>query len=286
MQTRNKIVLVTLLIITAGACSTAPPSANVKPGHPRDTHERLHGVLWMQTSAEYQTLTQIAFSQATTAFELALSDTNGKGALEQTNSSSSLPPAIVVDIDETILDNSRFQGRLVVDRSEYKEGVWRQWIQKRKAEPIPGALEFLNLVASRGVTIFYVTNRDASQESDTRENLLALNLPLRTDIDVVLSRNENGWSSSDKGSRRSHICKDFRVLILVGDDLGDFVSGAKDEPQARIKLANTHKSMWGKRWILIPNPLYGSWESALFDHDFSKPDQEVLEMKLEKVRGF
>lgn len=285
METINRIVLITLLV-SAEACSTLLPPSNVKPDHGRDTHERLHGVLWMQTSAEYQTLTQLAFSQATGAFEDALHDRNGKAALEQTNDSSLLPPAIVVDIDETILDNSRFQGRLVIDRSEYKEGVWRRWIQKRKAEPVPGALEFLHYVASRGVTIFYVTNRDASQESDTRANLLAFNLPLRTDIDVVLSKNENGWSSSDKGSRRSHICKDFRVLILVGDDLGDFVSGAKDEPQARVKLANTHKSMWGKRWILIPNPLYGSWESALFNHDFSKPDNEVLELKVEKIRGF
>lgn len=286
LQTKTKIVLVLLLLFGVEACSTVPQPTHVKPGHDRDTHERLHGVLWMQTSAEYQTLTRVAFSQAITAFEEALRDPNGKAALEQTDSSSSLPPAIVVDVDETILDNSMFQGRLVTDRSAYKEAVWQQWVQERKAEAVPGALEFLNHVASKGVTIFYVTNRDASHEADTRANLRALNLPLRTDIDVVLSKNENGWSSSDKGSRRSHICKDFRILILVGDDLGDFVSGAKDEPQARIKLANAHKNMWGKRWILIPNPLYGSWEYALFKHDFSKPDKEVLKMKLEHVRGF
>ena len=116
------------------------------------------------------------------------------------------------------------------------------------------------------------------------KNLADLNLPLRSDIDVVLSKNENNWTSSDKGTRRTYVSKSFRIHVLIDDDLGDFV--AKDTPDNRVKLAKAHSGMWGNKWVLIPNPIYGSWESALYGHDFKIPDKDVLEMKFKSVQGF
>ncbi len=286
----KKTAAIAALIFAVSASLAAISTAQIAPIPAtttlRDTHERLDGLLWMQTSAEYQTLTNIAFNQARLTIDAALADKQWTAALEQTKSYSSLAPAIIVDVDETILDNSRFQGRLIKDRSEYNSSAWKKWTEKRMATVVPGADNFLRYVASKKITIFYVTNREASQESDTRINLIDLKLPLRSDIDVVLSKNENTWTSSDKGARRTHVSKNFRILALVGDDLGDFVSGAKDTPDNRVKLAKAYTNMWGTKWILIPNPLYGSWESALYGHDFKLPDKNVLEMKSKKVQGF
>lgn len=279
-------ILIALLATGMAACATPSALTNSHAHSIRDAHEKLDGVLWMQTSAEYHSLVHMIYSQARMAFDNALLDPRSTAALEQDGEYASLPPAIIVDIDETVLDNSRFEGRLAIDRTTYKEDLWRQWVEQRAASAVPGAVDFLNYVATKGVTIFYVTNRDISQERATRDNLEALHFPLRSDLDIILSKNENGWSTSDKGTRRAHLSKDFRILLLVGDDLGDFVSGIKDTPANRVRLADSHKNMWGTRWILLPNPLYGSWERAIFNHDVNKADNEILQIKLKTVQGF
>jgi 5'-nucleotidase (lipoprotein e(P4) family) len=280
-------VLAISIAITAVVCSAprivhtaAPPAAF------RDTHEMLDTVLWVQTSAEFRILARTAFARAQAVLDAALADPAWTAALEQTEPYASLPPAVILDIDETVLDNSPFQGRLVADRTVFDPALWKAWTELREAPPVPGAPDFLAYAVSRGVTVFYVTNRDVSMEEDTRQNLLDLALPVRSDIDVVLTRNENGWTSSDKGARRAHVCKDFRVLLLVGDDLGDFISGARDTLETRTRLADVHSAYWEDRWILIPNPMYGSWESALYGFDSRLPEKAVLDAKFKAVKKF
>jgi 5'-nucleotidase (lipoprotein e(P4) family) len=252
----------------------------------RDTHERLHGTLFMQTAAEHQVLCRIMYTQARNSMDAALADSSWTAALEQEKGFEILPPAVVVDIDETVLDNSRFQGRLTNDRSEYNEATWKEWVAKQAATVVPGAAEFLTYVASKGVAVFYITNRDATQEADTRSNLRNENLPVLQSPDVVLMKGENGWTSSDKKARRQVVAKEYRIVLIVGDDLGDFVTGAKDSPRNRVALANSYANMWGTKWVLIPNALYGSWESALYGHDFALPDNEVLQKKFSAIQGF
>lgn len=259
------------------ACSSTP--------QPSGTNERLNAVLWMQGSAEYHALALNTYAQATKAIAPALADKTWSAALEQIGTYTALPPAIIVDIDETILDNLPFQAQLIKDGKPFNQKDWEQWTQRASAVPLPGAKAFLDAAQAQGVTIFYVTNREATQEQDTRENLLKQQLPLRTDIDVVLTKNENGWNSSDKSSRRTYIVRNFRVIALVGDDFGDFSSGAKGKPQDRVELAKTYESLWGKKWFLLPNPVYGSWEAALHNHDHGMSDEEVLRLKLEALKG-
>lgn len=261
------------------ACSSSGPQ-------PMQSYERLNAVLWMQTSAEYYALTQSVYTQATHMLDKGLADKHWTAAQEQSGNYSHLPPAIILDIDETVLDNLPFQAQLIKDNAPFTQAAWENWTKLAAAEPLPGAKAFLDYANAQGITIFYVTNREASQEEDTRTNLLRQHLPLRDDIDVVLTRNENRWSSSDKGARRHYVSQDFRIIALVGDDFGDFVSGAKGTAETRVELAKNSTDAWGKKWFLIPNPVYGSWEAALFNHDYSTATDKVTALKLKQLKGF
>lgn len=287
MRTNSLKSLFNLSLLASICCISACSSMGSKNiAQTQPTYERLNAVLWMQTSAEYYALTQSAYTQATTMLSKGLADKNWTAAQEQTGDYSNLPPAIILDIDETVLDNLPFQAQLIKDNAIFTQEAWDKWTQLAAAQPLPGAKAFLDYADSQGVTIFYVTNREASQEQDTRKNLLLQKLPLRDDIDVVLTKNENRWSSSDKSARRTFVSKDFRIIALIGDDFGDFVSGAKSSPETRVELAKNSTAAWGSKWFLIPNPVYGSWEAALFNHDYTKPVSEVTDLKLKQLRGF
>lgn len=249
----------------------------------RDTHERLHSVLWQQTSAEYQALTTMTYQQAEAALVRALPDKTWTAALEQTGDYFNLPPAVILDLDETVLDNSPFEGRLINDRIPFNRSKWDQWVEEANARALPGALNFIKEAQHRGVTIFFVTNRRTQHESWTRKNLEALGITLPADIDVVLAEGEqpHNWAS-DKSSRRRYLAGQYRILLLIGDDLGDFVSGAMDMPENRVRLAQQYKDRFGVSWFLVPNSIYGSWEASLYSKGLS--DVEILKSKRKLVR--
>src|SRR5690606_11199373 len=143
---------------------------------------------------------------------------------EQQGDASALPPAVIVDVDETVLDNSYYQARMIRDNTAYSEATWGPWVMEARATAIPGAREFAGYAAKKGVTIFYVTNRMSNLEEATRRNLAAEGFPLSTGVDTVLTRGERKeWSASAKGPRRAHVASTHRILLLIGDDLGDFV---------------------------------------------------------------
>lgn len=252
----------------------------------RDTHELLDAVLWMQTSAEYQVLTKTVYTSAKSALDAALADPTSTAVLEQTGDCSKLPPCVIMDIDETVLDNSRFEGQLVHDGGTYDPKLWGAWVREAAAAPVPGAVDYIKYAQTKGVTVFLVTNREASEESDTLKNLAAVGIKLSKTTDTLLCKKEKPTWGSDKTTRRSYIASSYRIVQLFGDDLGDFVSGAQASPDARCKLACQFTSFWGSKWFLLPNPLYGSWESSLYGGNRSLSDEQVLERKKALVRGF
>ena len=289
LKLKSTLIAVIAMNIALAGCTSKPvmktcPEPITAPALiENEAHERLNAVLWMQTSAEFTALASSAYHQAKLAIDVGLKNKKWTAALEQTEAYSKLPPAIILDVDETVLNNLPFQAQLIKEQKEFNQETWTQWIKKASAVPVPGASEFLAYAASRGVTIFYVTNREATQEADTRINLEKYKLPLRSDIDVILSKNENEWKSSDKTARRSYVSKNFRILALVGDDLGDFVTGAYDTPEKRVEVAVTNNAYWGSKWFLIPNPVYGSWDASIFNHNYKTPPKEVLDLKFKKL---
>ncbi|MCC6539439.1 MAG: 5'-nucleotidase, lipoprotein e(P4) family [Bryobacterales bacterium] len=231
-------------------------------------HEKLIPTLWVQTAVEWEGLCRQAFQQARAALDFALKkNKKHSAALEQpTGSFKKKKPAVILDIDETVLDNSPGQARQVLANAGFVPKDWAVWVNEAQAKAIPGAAEFCRYAASRGVTVFFVTNRDTSEEAATRRNLEHAGFPLDARIDTVLTRGEKPeWASSDKSARRTIVASTHRIVLLVGDDLGDFLSGVRTTPAERRKLTTSHAERWGRDWIVLPNPGYGSWEEALYD---------------------
>jgi len=198
----------------------------------------------------------------------------GTAAAEQWNTAAAtlatLPTAIVVDLDETVLDNTYYQARQLLQGRDYDESSWQAWMQEAAATAIPGAVDFLRAAAAAGHRIFYVTNRLCQRleslaedpcpaRTATLRNLRALGLPNVDDGESLMLRGERPeWSSSDKSVRRAAIAERYRIVALVGDDLRDFV----DRPVFEARRSEL-SGLLGTRWFLLPNPIYGSWEREL-----------------------
>ena len=257
-----------VVVVIAGCASRTPtprtPSAPAAVVATAAAHENLNAVLWVQTALEFEATAVQAYRLAQTQLEAALGDRSWTAAIEQAGDASKLPPAVVLDVDETVLDNSYYQARMVRDGTPFATATWDPWVMEGKATAIPGAAEFTRFAANKGVTVFYVTNRTANLEAATRQNLIDQGFPVAQEVDTVLTRGERPeWSASPKGPRRAHIASSYRILLLIGDDLGDFVVDASGTPQERHTRADAYEAWWGRRWIMIPNPTYGSWERAI-----------------------
>ena len=228
--------------------------------------QSLLAVLFKRTSAEYKANTFQAYASAQRNIDKALADKSWTALLNQKNGYQSLPPAVILDIDETVLDNSEHQVRSIKNGTNYPVG-WKEWVSEESAGALPGVKEYLSYADSKGVKIFYVTNRTHDLEEYTRNNIKALGLPLDNDRDVLLMKNEKGWAS-DKTSRRDLIKKDFRVIQIFGDQLDDFIPLEETATTVnnRKALIDKYASMWGEKWYMLINPMNGEWEEALYEH--------------------
>lgn len=248
------------------------------------THENMNAVLWVRTSLEYRHTATQAYRLASLMLDRALEDRTTSAAIEQTSGFRDLPPAVILDVDETVLDNSPAQVEAMTSASGmFSEELWDQWVRKAAAKAIPGAAEFLKLAAAKGVEIFYVTNREQRHEADTIRNLEAEGLPF-ADADHVLTKGEVAGWGSDKASRRRYLSARYRIVMLVGDDANDFLSGVRGSIDERDHAVAPYQSFLGVRWIIIPNPTYGSWENALWGGGYPQNRSDALKARCEMLR--
>jgi len=261
MPARRPLALLALAALALAACG--PKRALVSP--------ILYPTAWVQTSAEYEAVARQAYASAERSLELAIADSTWTAALEQSGDFAALPPAIVFDVDETLLANAPFEADMAKEGLMYDDPAFDVWVRSASAEPIPGALEFVTDAAGRGITIFYLSGRRHAWEPFTRENLERAGFPLATHDDVVPAGGERPEWTSDKSSRRAWIAERYRILLLVGDDFNDFVSAAVPL-ERRAELVREHADRWGQKWIIVPNPIYGSWERALYDFESGLSD--------------
>lgn len=274
---RHRLAAGLVLVVCLASCRTWTAATPSGVGAP----ESLDAALWMRTSAEYYALAEQAFRLASVQVDEALKPENRSwtAALEQTRGYEDLPPAVLVDSDEAVLDTSGYQIQLVASGRRFRRADWNAWVQKRKSRAIPGAVEFLKGAAAKGVRIFYVTNRDVETEDATRQNLQDLGFPVDADGANILSRDERPDWGGNKDARRRFVAASHRIILIVGDDLVDFVAGSRTDPAARVALARKWRSYWGTRWIMIPNVFYGGWEQALYGFDHSLDHAQVLKRK-------
>jgi 5'-nucleotidase (lipoprotein e(P4) family) len=229
--------------------------------------EQLNATLWMQVAPEYRAITQQVYKAAS---EKIAAPSKGSAALEQSAVADDvltrLPGAVVLDLDETVLDNTIYQARLLRDRTVYNAKSWGDWVAAGEAEALPGAREFIARARGLGLAVFYITNRDCTAppptsadpcpaKTATMRNLVALGIDPQPDPSRMLLRGERPeWTNSSKTARRAFVAANYRIVALVGDDLGDFT-----DPQAYAGDRERLEPRFGNTWFLLPNPIYGSW---------------------------
>jgi len=284
---RSTLLTLSLLTIALAGCKptslTGPVASAAKPAaaatakiDDAPAHDNLNAVLWMQASAEYAAVTQTIYRAAADHLGTALAEKNWDALVpdERGNAATGLPPAVVMDVDETVLDNSPYQARLIRNNAEYDEVTWAQWVAEKKAKPLPGVVDFTKAAAAKGVTILYLSNRAEHLKDATLANLRSAGLPVKDDSvflglgTFVAGCEQNG---SEKSCRRKLAGQKYRVLMQFGDQLGDFVEVIANTREGRAGLMTEYGDWFGERWWMLPNPSYGSWEPALFNNAWDQP---------------
>jgi 5'-nucleotidase (lipoprotein e(P4) family) len=253
----------------------------------QDASDLLLAALWTQRSVEYKANALTVFALARIRLDEALADKGWTAApAEQTGNYQALPPAVILDIDETLLDNSKYQVWMMKSDQTFSTKTWNEFCAAQISTAVPGALEFVKYADSKGVKIFYITNRAAETEKDTRENMQKLGFPLGGNVDTFLMQNEKpGWGSA-KSTRRAEVTKDYRVLLNIGDNFGDFDDRYRSSEADRLKAYEADMAYWGKQWLMIANPTYGSFDTAPYGHDFKKSREEQRKAKRDVLESW
>jgi len=243
----------------------------------------------MQRSAEYDALVRQTYAQAAQQLPALLEDSTLTAAVEQNEQMrvgayADLPPAVILDVDETVLDNSAYQARLILDDETYDTESWNAWCREREATAVPGARRFVEAATEAGADVFYLTNRRDTVRAATRDNLEALGFPV-DDERLIMRGQREDWAASDKAPRREHIMRTHRIVMQIGDNLGDFLSEVETSLDEREHMSTSYgrDAFWGTRWFMLPNPQYGSWEGALFGYDYSLSPEEQRQRKRDQL---
>ncbi|RZZ89924.1 5'-nucleotidase, lipoprotein e(P4) family [Pseudoxanthomonas winnipegensis] len=258
----------------APATAAATQPVPTTPTAPAD--DNLNAVLWVQRSVEYQALSIQTYRAAADHLDAALKEKHWDALVpeERGNAATGLKPAVILDVDETVLDNSPYQARLIRDNAEYDEVSWDRWVAEKKAKAVPGVVDFAKAANAKGVTLLYVSNRAVHLKDATIANLKAVGLPVADDsVFLGLGTNVPGCeqNGTEKNCRRKLAGQKYRVLMQFGDQLGDFVQVVANTQADREKLLTQYRDWFGERWWMLAGPTYGSWEPALFNNDWQQP---------------
>ena len=268
---------IALSLVLAGCQSVAeaPPVAAATPAPAAvPAHDNLNATAWVQQAAEAHMAHRQTWRSAERLLDAALADPRWD-ALTPTDRVApldGLPPAIVVDVDETVLDNSPYQVRLIRDDARFEDATWNAWVDEGRATAVSGAPAFAQAAAKRGITMIYLTNREHANSAVTRRNLEAVGFPPVAEAQFLgLGFETPGCvpKGSDKGCRRQWVSQRYRVLMQFGDQLGDFFSITDNAAPARAAQLQGFDAWVGERWFTVANPSYGSWEYGLYGNDRS-----------------
>ncbi len=267
----NKLIPLLLLTLAAGlpACKHTPVTA-----------EAQLAIAWVDTAAEYDALTLQAYQNAASHLDELIAD-KPSSALPYQESADDLPVAVILDVDETSVSNVDFQ--VYID-GNFSHEAFDYWQLNNPARRIKGAPEFIEAARDKGVTVFFITNRPCHQrdfapgpcpqEAITLQDLAEAGI--ETDADHLMLVDEKpGWNR-EKRLRQELVARDYRVIMLIGDDLGDFLPCTRAKPVApcapasaddRTRVTLQYKQYWGVRWHILPNPMHGSWSSFIAGGD-------------------
>jgi 5'-nucleotidase (lipoprotein e(P4) family) len=256
----KKLIIVTAIIMLASCAAVKQSALPAEESSARafisktvtettdDQDHLILATLWFQKSAEMRALYYQCFRSA----QIALAENLAWAGRTK-------PAAVVLDIDETLLDNSPYQGWQVLEKKEFNNDDWYRWVEMAQAKPLPGAVEFTRYADSLGVEVFYVSNRTVQEMGATIENMAALGFVNADSTHMLLKE-----TTSSKVERRALIEKDYEILLLVGDNLADH-SGTYEKRGADNGFAavDADRRLFGTKYIVLPNPMYGNWLNEL-----------------------
>ncbi|MBM9510977.1 5'-nucleotidase, lipoprotein e(P4) family [Desulfogranum marinum] len=271
------IVIVGVVILSTGCSQRAASSSTAL------VHNSFNSVLWMQQSSNFHATSLQTYNTATNNLEKAVKDSAWTAIPGQVKQAASLPPAVVLDVDETVLDNTKYHAKIIVENAEYNSQTWDHWLSLQQATATPGAVSFINHATAAGVEIIYITNRTCKkrtgtkdkcpQKADTINNLKNVGIEGIKPANILLKNEQTGWLS-EKESRKKLVAQKYRIMMLFGDDLGDFLPNVKKNitSEQRADLVTANEKKWGRVWYMLPNPKYGSWWNVL-----EEPKMKYLE---------
>lgn len=266
-----KVLKITLLALITGAAASGCTSHSEARKQSVLQNQAALGVIWMQQSGEYQALAYQAFNTAKTAFDHAKA---AKGRKK----------AVVVDLDETFLDNSAYAGWQVKNSQPFEGASWTDWVNARQSGAVPGAVEFSNYVNSHGGTVFFVSNRrDDVEKSATIDDMNRLGFNNVSEKTLFLKKDK-----SSKSARFNEItAQGYDIVLYVGDNLNDFGDAAyhKSNPERR-HFVTEHKNAFGTRFIMLPNPNYGDWEGGLDKNYYKSDTQSRIDTRLKSINAW
>ena len=270
-------VLATVVLATGCAQKTEEKKEENKSGDNKITltydqlrsRENTMGALWYQNAAEVDALYQQGYNVATNKLKELLKQPTDK------------PYSIVLDIDETVLSNIPFQVKMVKDGTAFNPKLWDEWVQKAEAKPVAGAKEFLQFADKNKVQIYYISDRTDAQVDATIKNLEAQGLPVQG-RDHLMFKKEGDKS---KEGRRQEVLKHTNLVMLFGDNLVDFAEFSTKSEADRDKMFEQLKAEFGDKFIIFPNPMYGSWESAVYQGE-KKDGKGQSEARLNALKGY
>lgn len=211
--------------------------------------ENTMATLWYQQSEEAKALYLQGYQVAKQRLDTLLSQATDK------------PYSIVLDIDETVLDNSPYQAKNIKEGTGFTPDSWDKWVQKKSAKAVAGAKDFLQYANDKGVQIYYVSDRTTKQVEPTMENLEKEGIPVQGKDHFLFL--EEGVKS--KEGRRQKVQETTNLVLLFGDNLLDFAEFSKTSHEDRRKLLDQLHAEFGSKFIIFPNPMYGSWESSVYN---------------------
>ena len=270
-------VLATVVLATGCAQKTDEKKEENKSGDNKITltydqlrsRENTMGTLWYQNAAEVDALYQQGYNVATNKLKELLKQPTDK------------PYSIVLDIDETVLSNIPFQVKMIKDGTAFNPKLWDEWVQKAEAKPVAGAKEFLQFADKNKVQIYYISDRTDAQVDATIKNLEAQGLPVQG-RDHLMFKKEGDKS---KEGRRQEVLKHTNLVMLFGDNLVDFAEFSTKSEADRDKMFEQLKAEFGDKFIIFPNPMYGSWESAVYQGE-KKDGKGQSEARLNALKGY
>ena len=275
-QPPRKAGILALMLLSLFCSQVVSAQAPTSTNQSQSETEYLEGaVLWQQTSGERRALSYQAFALARMMLDRDL----------RLNRRNRKQRAVIVDLDETILDNSRNEARIVKEGVPFTSDSFTAWVNRAECDALPGAVEFLNYANSRGVRVFYVSNRKQIERDGTARNLKKLGFP-RVNDETLLLRPESGDMS--KEPRRVRIGARYHIVLLMGDDLNDFAAVFENSKtvDSRNELVEQNKAQFGTRFIVLPNPMYGNWETAIYGYGSKLSEAEKAEKRKSALKSY